>query len=250
VSNLFVDTDDIARAVEAIANPLEHLVGEGKKFKTTEDLAKGKLYSDLYAPKLEMENRALKEQLAHEQAELETLRSRAMETVNMVNEVNTNSSTEVPNPAQIKPEDIAKTVKDLLASEKDTERRINNVNLVMKELQSNLGDNYASHMAALADEYGKEYLMNLAEENPKVFLKLAQPTSTPTQPEPRKATNLFSLPPANSVNTTSKAQGAEVKAHKYYQNMRRTNPKYFNSPQGYTERLEQLTKLGDRYFDL
>ena len=249
MSDLFVDTDDIARAVEAIANPLDHLVGEGKKFKTVEDLAKGKLYSDLYAPKLELDNKARKEQLAHERAELESLRTRAMETVNMVNE-NTNSSNEVPNPAQVRPEDIAKTVKDLLASEKDTERRVNNVNMVMKELQTNLGDNYATHMQALADEYGKDYLSNLAEENPKVFLKLAQVESKPTNTEARKSTDLFSLPPKTSINSNSKSTDVGLKGNKYFQEMRRTDPKRFNSPQGYVERLEALTRLGDKYFEI
>lgn len=243
-NNLFVETDDISRAVEQIANPLEHLVGEGKKFKTPEELAKGKLYSDLYVPKLENDIKLLKEAHAQLEAELVASQSRAKETLTMVNEATTNSSNENTNVTQaIKPEDIQALVAQEMAKAKDAEKRQANVEYVRRELEKTLGDKYADHMKQLADEHGMEYLANLAQENPGVFLKLAQVTpSTSSKP----SNNLFT-PPTNSINVSAKTN--EVKhGQKHWNKIRKENPKFFNSPEGYRERLNDLTQLGDEYF--
>lgn len=246
MSNLFVETDDIARAVEQIANPLEHLVGEGKKFKTTEELAKGKLYSDLYVPKLENDIKLLKEAHAQLEAELEASQSRAKETITMVNEATTNSSTNDTNVTNtIKPEDISSLVAAELNKAKDSEKRQTNVDYVRRELEKNLGDKYAEHMKQLADEYGAEYLTKLAEENPKVFLKLAG--SDTNHPTSKPSTNLFS-PPSSSINISAKLDTAPKQGAKYWSEMRKKDSKYFNSPEGYRARLEDLTRLGDDYF--
>jgi hypothetical protein len=249
MSTIFVDTDDITRAVEAIANPLDHLVGEGKKFKTPEDLARGKLHSDLYVPKLENENNELKGQYALLKAELETLKSRAMETVEMVNEANTNSSINDVTQSTLRPEDIDSLVDKKLSARSEAEKRQANIDYVALELEKNLGSNQAKHMGELADEYGKEFLMKMAAENPKAFLRLALPQGTSKPGTSNKpSTDLFS-PPVNALNTTARnmVNGEQIKGHKYYHELRRKDPKKFNSPEIYRERLEAITRLGDEY---
>lgn len=247
MNDLFVTTDEIAEAVNSIANPLDHLVGEGKKFKTVEDLAKGKLYSDLFVAKLEQDTKSHKDRADQIEAELATLKSRATETVNMVNnEAATPPSSNNTNVTDDKL-DIDSLVDKRLASIRDTEKRQANMDMVRETLERNLGDKYVEHMNKLGDEYGKEYLLKMAQENPKAFLKLANvETSTPTSG--RTTADLFS-PPANAINTSAKAmQGEPVKGHKYYHELRRTDPKKFNSPEIFKERLAAITRLGDDYY--
>ena len=43
-----------------VADPLQELVGEGKKFKSIEDLAKSKVEADRFIDKLKSENDALR----------------------------------------------------------------------------------------------------------------------------------------------------------------------------------------------
>lgn len=45
-------------------NVMEALVGEGKTYKTVEDLAKGKLNADIHISKIELENKELRDKLA------------------------------------------------------------------------------------------------------------------------------------------------------------------------------------------
>lgn len=247
-NQLFVETDDIARAIDQIANPLEHLVGEGKKFKTTEELAKGKLYSDLYVPKLENDIKLLKEAHAQLEAELESNKSRAQETLTMVNsnEANTQGSNENTNvTSTIKPEDIETLLSKKLSEMKEAEKRQANVERVRTELEKNLGDKYADHMKQMADEYGTEYLAKMAEENPKAFLKLAGVGTQTNTSKP--STNLFN-PPANSVNMNVQVSTPKH-GEKYWRQVRKDNPKFYNSTEGYKARLDAITQLGDEYFN-
>lgn len=249
MNDLFVTTDEIAEAVNGIANPLEHLVGEGKKFKTVEDLAKGKLYSDLFVTKLENDAKAYKERADQIEAELATLKSRATETVNMVNNETTaatpqSSTTNVTDDKL----DIDSLVDKRLASIRETEKRQANMDMVRETLERNLGDKYVEHMNKLGDEYGKDYLLKMAQENPRAFLKLAGADGSTSANSNRSTPDIFN-PPANSVNTTARLNASEpVKGHKYYHELRRTDPKKFNSPEVYKERLAAITRLGDAYF--
>lgn len=249
MSNLIVETDDITRAVEQIANPLEHLVGDGKKFTTNEELAKGKLYSDLYVPKLENEVNKLKQAYAQLEAELEASKSRAQETLTMVNqsEANTQGSNENTNVTNnLTQEQLDAYFESKMSASKEAERRQANVNSVRAELEKSLGDKYVDHMKTLADEFGQDYLSKMAEENPKAFLKLAgvgvqAPTTS------KNSVNLFT-PPTNSINVNAQ-MNTPKNGQKHWAKIRKENPRFYNSIEGYNQRLADITQLGDEYFN-
>jgi hypothetical protein len=250
MSNLFVETDDITRAVEQIANPLEHLVGDGKKFLTNEELAKGKLYSDLYVPKLENEINVLKQARAQLEAELEASKSRAQETLTMVNqsEANTQGSNENTNVTNnLTQEQLDAYFESKYSATKEAEKRQANVESVRTVLERNLGDKYTEHMKTMADEYGQEYLSKMAEENPKAFLKLAGVGETRPQMTSKPSTNLFT-PPTNAINVNAQISTPKNGA-KHWAKVRKENPKFYNSIDGYNQRLADITQLGDDYFN-
>src|SRR4029450_8159059 len=61
MTDLFSDESDIN--VDPNKNYLEELVGEGKKFKTPEDLARGKAESDSFIERLQKELHGLRNEL-------------------------------------------------------------------------------------------------------------------------------------------------------------------------------------------
>lgn len=73
-----------------VQNPLEHLVGEGKKFKSVEDLAKGKLEADQYIKRLEEEQAEIRRDLEARVSVEEALKKLTSEPKGDVTPDNTN----------------------------------------------------------------------------------------------------------------------------------------------------------------
>ncbi len=248
MNNLFLDHDDIARAVDSIANPLEHLVGEGKKFKTSDDLAKGKLHADLMIDKLNVERNEIKAQKEALQAELDRLRDTSKSTLDALSrEVKQDSHINEDNSRtkMITEEDIDKRVEAKLAQAQEQRTRQANVDTVRTELQKTFGDAWQTKLEEAAAEFGgKDTLAMLAETNPKALLKLVVPTGTTEQP---KQATLFDAPVSSARPVFNK--DGTIKGEKYYAKLRREQPNTYWSGESFRERVEQMQKLGANYYN-
>ena len=216
--------------VERPANYLEALVGEGKKFKTQEDVARSVWEKDnVFIPQVLRENKELRREL-QERANLEQL----------VKELkNSSASNSAPNSESERPEDnpgrnnqnsnapskedIASLVKSIVTEEKTQDARTRNIEFCVSELRKNLGDGYEQVLKARAKDLGlsKDYLDNLAATSPKALLALVVP---PRSKEDVKA-------PRSSILTTNKqVSNSNTKDWAYYQNLRKQDPRrYFSA---------------------
>lgn len=247
MNNLFIDQDDITRAVDSIANPLEHLVGEGRKFKTTDDLAKGKLHSDLMIDRLTIEKMELKAREDELKAELDRLRENSKSTLETLTREaqhgsqNTNENNSQPK--MITEQDIDARVEAKLKSERDAHIRMTNVETVRNQLQQTWGNDWQTKLEEASKEYGgKEVLASLAETNPKALLKLV---GAPTNTTPKPA--LFTEPPTSTHRPNFAHQGETNKGEKYFAKMRKENPNAYWTGEALRERVEMMQKLGSDY---
>lgn len=235
---------------EDISNPYEHLVGDGKKYKDSAALAFAALKKDEHIDTIQRENAEAKAELERLRTELATRGTvedaLARLTKQPSNNVESNQDHER---AQVNKEtpDIQETVKSILDNERKAMRAKRNVDEADEALTKVWGKNYGDKLTEVANDLGasKEFLLQLAAENPKLFLRTVG-ASADTQVQRATTDN---LPPTSRINTLSNTS-SPIKGHKYYQNLRRSDPKAWqkNAARYESEMQAAVAQHGEAYF--
>jgi hypothetical protein len=224
-----VDTDtesvDILEDQENVPY-LERLVGEGRKFPTLEDLARGKFESDMHIHRIEQENKRLRELTAQQKTVDELMDLIRQEQNAPSNPVtNQNEPASESRVAGTTPEEIQALVNKTLEKKQLETERAHNVQKVETELRKLWGDNYSSKLKSKVRELGvsEDFMANMAETHPQAFLKLVsdgQSNSIDTNQ---------TTPPVNRM-VPSALQNNPNQLAQYYTDMRRKDPKKYWSP--------------------
>lgn len=196
---------------EAIESYMDHLVGDGKKFKSPEELAKGKYEADTFIQKLLDEKKQLETELAT-RARLEDLLDQLEPPA-----PNTPSTTNQTAPEGT-PAAIDETLIENILNRREQERKaLDNINEAKTQLQKFFGDDYVQKLDARASQLGisRQELDALAKKSPKAFMALVAPQS--------KSDPLFT-PPTSKVNTPIPHGTPQVRSWEWYQNLKKTNP--------------------------
>lgn len=213
-SNPTTDDDD--------SNPLENLVGEGKKFKSVEDLARGKLESDRFIAQMQQEQRELREEL-NKRATVEEVLRRIEET---------RQKRPDPDEDDTPDSDDGNRSVDMSAIEKLVESKFNeaqseaekrrNVLSVKETLKQRFGPNYQQVVDEKLKEMdvGRDWANGLAATQPKAFLNLMG------NPTPRNEDT--GAPPRGHMRPQS---SSGPKTYQDFQNLRRENPQRYFSPE-------------------
>lgn len=217
-------------------NYLEELVGEGKKFKDANDLAKGKAFGDAHIATLERT-------LAEMRVELQT-RKTAEELIHKISLANKQDPSSGRDPPVLENEVLNKSglsaedVEKMLLEREMKRTRDNNLNETSQKLREVYGDNAASTIQAKAQELGvsSDYLKSLAQDSPKVFISLFGKVPESTK-EP------FNAPPKSGIRTSSTAADTGEKWSDF-QKTKRENPNLYWSV-GYQRKL---TEAADRAY--
>lgn len=226
---------------DQVDNALEALVGEGKKFQTVEDLAKGKLNSDNFIKQLETEKRALEKDLEEMQSKIgeqTTLKEILAKLESKPNSDDSNSNHSETTTA----EEIRKLIAEGINTAKaDDSRKANWQKANNAVLQHVDGD------VALAKQYIKkqadtlgmsvEALKSVAENSPVAFAKMVGLTASSSS---------MSHTPASITDTNSDGLGPSDNAERnveYYKKMRAEDKRKFWSVQT----QQELMKLGDKH---
>lgn len=219
---------------------LTELVGEGKKFKDTQALAKGKATSDAFI-----------NQLLKEKADLLTeLKSRKT-----VQELLTDRNSNPPPPVPVQPEDNGNepdltNTKDLetLLERKLTEReqasvKQRNLSIVKEKLQEVWGDKYALELRTAASQLGlgEQFLDNLASEQPAAFFKLVgidAVAQRPVQP----------LPNNSRPSERTLSNKPQIRGFSYWEAERRKQGDNFWNPKNQLAMWQDIQKYGETEF--
>ena len=157
-------------------SPFAALVGEGKKFKTPEELAKGKLEADSFIARLQEEKRQMEEELT---------RLRVQKEIS-----NQETKTKQPDASATTqaPSDVEALIERKLKEAKQTEQRKSNLQAAERFLTEAYGDQAEKVLKDQAKDMGIDTsrLLDLAADTPAVFKKLF--AGTPKKMEPSATT--------------------------------------------------------------
>jgi hypothetical protein len=231
-------------------NYLEDLVGEDKKFKSVEDLAKGKAESDAFIRKLQEENEGMRQELKTRISLQEFMdkqeQMRKNESANSVPENTTSESsaeTKTTNQSNFKPEDIEKLLEKKLAEREQQSNTQRNMAAVVNRLKEVWGPNYTAELRKQAREIGvgEEFLTDIARTQPSAFFKLinVEAKSNVTDAPPRSVTN--------SAATMGSQDG--VKNMSYYNKIKEKDPNLYWSVTMQNEMHKQAQRLGEEFFN-
>lgn len=212
---------------------VSQLVGEGKKFKTVDDLARGKLEADIYVE-------SLKKKLADSEAE----RAKLINTDEKFNQVlqqleqnkqaPSQGNTQVPALGASDIADIVRNQMTLAEQQKTAEQNIATTNSRLNEL---FGDKAKEVVVSKAKALGISMadLQIISAKSPNAFLTMiGAAESTP------KTSNSS---PTGTVNTAADfSPGIKAGTKEYYVELRKKDPKFYEKYM--PEIMEKVKKEG------
>lgn len=249
--NDLISQDEPAKQEQLPDKFLEALVGEGKKFTDAEALAKGKYESDKHIEHLHGELSALRQEL-DKRLTLEEFVDKMKESRggqpddHESNHDNQNgdegNSGENQNNA-VTPEEIRKLVEDQFKHSEGIAKKKSNLDTVIQKAEEALGSDYKVKLAQKAKQLGlgKEFLTNLAMEQPDSFVKIMIGDDTLKQ-------NDDIITPPKSEFTPPNPLADNSKTWNYYEKLRKENPRDYFTPQVQNEMHEQASKLGEAFY--
>jgi hypothetical protein len=236
---------------------LPDLVGEGKKFKTPQDLARSVLHKELHIAKLESENAVIRENLQKSMTMEEFMAQlsesqKKLITNSGTSQVTTTSETsgEGDKSNDTKPQPLSREdIRKILDEERAAEKQKENLGLVKQKLYEALGDEFPQHIEAKAKELGmpKEWLNDMAAKTPAAFLKLMEVDTVIKAKTEQES--VFS-PLKSSVNTTGlskpKTRVDGAKTYKEYQELRKSNKSEYDRQ--YSRMMKDAITLGEDFY--
>jgi hypothetical protein len=234
---------------------LSEYVGEGKKFKTTADLAKAKAYSDAFIERLQKEQAALRNEL-NTRIKVEELMDRMSTVNNTRSDANTQSTQTGGENGQdgaanknLSPADIEKVVEERLYKKEQEARIQNNTKLVIDQLKLSFGDNYIEEVDSRIKNLGisREFVNETAKREPKAVFVLLGLNEQKTQATQNQG--IFGNPIRSNVNTTSFGiKDTGNKTFSDFEKIRKEEPSRYFTPAVQNEMHKLAMELGDRFY--
>lgn len=201
---------------------IDQLVGDGKKFKTIEDLAKAKLESDAFIANLQRENAGIREDL-NARVRMEQL----LERLETLPDEGTNRSGDnhTPDNSPDNRPDLETIIEQKLTKREAEKKVSDNVNAVKDGLRKYFGDDYDEKLRARVAklQLSESVLNGLAKESPKDFFKLLEITDQRSDPVYTPPTSKTYIPTGISTSGT--------KSFKDYEAIRKADPVTYWKPE-------------------
>jgi hypothetical protein len=231
-----------AETVDPEKDYFSELVGEGKKFRDEKTLARSKVESDLFIKRLQEEMSGLRQEL-NTRMTLEQYMEKIKDSPPPNPNQNTNSGNEGDAPLSLeKIEQIVEKKAQELAGRRIQEQ---NVLQVQEALKAHYGNDYVPKLEEATQSLGlsKEFMSNLAKEQPKAFLKLLGVGDKPNNPM-KSDSGIFTPPQSNQTFRPS----GNTKNYAYYQNIKKTDPKTYWSASVQNEMHKSAMELQESFY--
>lgn len=241
--------DDVSTEIKIDPNKdyLAELVGEGKKFKTVQDLARGKYEADVMIASKNRQFDELTQDYLATKKELDAV-PRLQELVDRLAK-QPPAISEPPQakdmdekPATIDFDEIKNLAKTTYEELKTSEKEQANISEVRSKLAERFGENYKSVVRAQAQSLGlsKEMVDNLERTSPKAFFNVLGLNETKSE--------TFQTPPRSVQRNDNFAPRTEKRGYSYYQNLRKTNPTEWLSAKTHNEMMARIAEVGEDAF--
>lgn len=221
------------------------LVGEGKKFKDLESLAKGKLEADRHIGEITKTLDELRAELAKQDYAKSLLEqmSKGSEAGAEQPPPVTTSPSKTENTTQ-SASDIESLVEKVI-TEKERNRTVTqNITIVGEQLEKQFGDKAAQILKTKSGELNIsiDRLKEIAAESPTAFFQLIGVNSNNNNKGNTQTVTTSSI---RSENFNSNSQDRDFD---YYQKLRKENRSLYYSPKVQNMMLQDRNRLGDRFY--
>ena len=230
----------------------QELVGEGKKFKSTKDLARGKYEADLYVNTLTRQMDELRSDYLKLREDY-TARAKLEELIGQLEakQSQQHNNSEQPQAKEVKdkpgidPTELKSLVSSSIQEYELTRKQTENFNKVKDRLQEQFGDNYQTVLKQQIAELGlsEEDVNALARKSPNAFFKtIGMDQQAPNQP--------FQSPLTSSQKPeTFRPKGKDKRTWSYYQDLKKTSPNLYLDPKTNVQMHNDAMELGEAFFD-
>lgn len=241
--------DLLDKVVDQTVDPnkdyLKELVGENAKFKTVNDLARGKYEADLWIEQKKTEFDKLREDYLklhadyNARAKLEELIDRFDKRQDPPRQEPEDTGKGLPT---FDPTQIDSLVETKLKAYEQTNKELKNFNEVQDTLKKEWGENYPSHLQSRINTLGltKDFVNQLARTHPQVLyrtLGVGEPKGDGFQAPPQSTQRDTFVPKQN------------IRSYGYYREMRDKDPKKYYDPKTQAQMMKDMTNLGDKFQD-
>lgn len=241
----FKQADPQEPIIDPDKNYLEELVGENKKFKDHEALAKGKYHSDQLIELQKKQNEAKDEYI--KQLREDNMKKASME--DLIAQLRDTSSNTEPLVKDEKPTitetDIEKMIEAKMLRSKAAEKQATNLDTVYNKLKETWGDNYPSILNKQISDLGltTEDARLLAERSPQAFFR----TLGLDREAPRET---FQSPMQSRERRDNFAPtGSKKRTWQYYQDMYKKNPQLYTDRKIAVQMQQDAIELGEAFRD-
>jgi hypothetical protein len=226
------------------SNPaVDQLVGEGKKFKDVEALAKSKIESDNYIQILT----ARMDELRADHLKLQEERNTSAHLNELIDRLDNrrNDTPATPPGNDVKPlqqEDIQRLLDSELTKRESAAKQAENLRISQAKLRQAFGEDYQPILKQKLEELEitPEFADNLAKTNPNVF---SRTFGLEEQPRP----NAYNLP-RSSVRQEQFSPKIQKKDWSYYQELKKGDSRMYLDPKVSLEMHNSLMELGPEAF--
>ncbi len=232
-------------SIDPNKNYLEELIGEDKKFKDAEALARGKLEADLFIERLKREQAELRSDFARLKEEHDAV-PRLQELIDRISkQPDANSHQPDANAEDKKPAIDLKEIESLFESKyeerRSKERQDSNYQSVQSKLRERYGENYQNHLKTTMETLGlsQTFVENMAKENPRAFEKIFMPAVTPEG---------FEAPPHSTKRSDPFAPAVKARNWNYYEDLRKKDATLYWSPKMQNQMHADSERLGESFY--
>lgn len=223
------------------------LVGEGKKFKDLEALAKGKLEADRHIGEITKTLDELRAELAKQDYAKSLLEqmSKGSDTGAEQPPPVTTSSSNTENTTQ-SASDIEALVEKVITAKEKNRTASQNVSIVGEEMQKQYGDKATEILKAKSLELNMslDRLKEIAAESPTAFFQLVG-----VKKMNEKSSTSSSVTTQSTIRSENFNSYSQDRTFDYYQKMRKENRSMYYSPKVQNMMLQDRERLGDRFYN-
>lgn len=223
------------------------LVGEGKKFKDLEALAKGKLEADRHIGEITKTLDELRAELAKQDYAKSLLEqmSKGSDTGAEQPPPVTTSSSNTENTTQ-SASDIEALVEKVITAKEKNRTASQNISVVGEEMQKQYGDKATDILKAKSLELNMslDRLKEIAAESPTAFFQLVG-----VKKMSEKASTSAGVTTQSTIRSENFNSYSQDRTFDYYQKMRKENRSLYYSPKIQNMMLQDRERLGDRFYN-
>jgi chromosome segregation ATPase len=208
---------------------LAKLVGDGKKFKDEEDLARGKLEADAFIDQLKEELRGLREDLkrATDERKANETRDELAKLREQISQRQTDTESKENTTPELATEDLEKMIENHITARETRATAKSNLDQTNRDLIEHYGDRdkAAEAVKARADELGLsvDQITEMASKSPRAAMALVRGDAGSTRPA--------TIDKSSSVSSEAVSDGiAKLSTKAQFEELRRKNPTAYWDP--------------------